>query len=77
MANALLERETLSRADFESVMQGKELPPMTAAEKMEPSQDAQADPTPDKAQDGAETAAFQMDGEQTDEAFIDPDKDSL
>ncbi len=77
VANALLERETLSRADFESVMQGKELPPMTAAEKMEPSQDAQADPTPDKAQDGAETAAFQMDGEQTDEAFIDPDKDSL
>ncbi|MDY3816337.1 MAG: ATP-dependent zinc metalloprotease FtsH [Candidatus Limiplasma sp.] len=77
VANALLERETLSRADFESVMQGKELPPMTAAEKMEPSQDAQADPTPDKAQDGAETAAFQMDGEQTDEAFIDPDTHSL
>ena len=77
VANALLERDTLSRADFEAIMQGEKLPPMTAAEKMEPSQNVQADPTPDKAQDGAETAAFQMDGEQTDEAFIDPEKDSL
>lgn len=46
VAEALLERDTLTRADFECVMRGEPLPPMTDVEKMQPSSEAQADPTP-------------------------------
>jgi len=39
VAEALLERDTLNRAEFEAIMRGEELPPMTDAEKLK------ADPT--------------------------------
>ena len=58
MAEALLERDTLSRVEFECVMRGEALPPMTKAEKMQPNPDAISDPTPTKAEDGAQTASF-------------------
>ena len=80
VARALLERDTLSRADFEVVMRGEALPPMTAAEKVQPSKDAQQDPTPDSGEDGAQTASVTMENSEPDdgEAFIDPEeKDAL
>ena len=80
VAQALLERDTLSRADFEAVMRGEALPPMTAAEKVQPSEDAQQDPTPDSGEDGAQTASVTMENSEPDdgEAFIDPEeKDAL
>lgn len=58
VAEALLERDTLTRADFECVMRGEPLPPMTDVEKMQPSSEAQADPTPDAQTDGAVTPGF-------------------
>ena len=64
VAEALLERETLNRSEFEMVMNGEELPPRTEAEQVTPSEDAQEDPTPDKAEDGAETAPFAMEAAQ-------------
>ncbi len=39
VVEALLERETLSRSDFETIMAGGELPPMTEVEKLKPSPD--------------------------------------
>ena len=36
---ALLERDTLSREQFVALMEGRELPPMTEAEKMKPAQE--------------------------------------
>ena len=35
MAEALLDRDTLNRAEFEMVMRGEELPPKTEAEQVE------------------------------------------
>ncbi|MEA5014042.1 MAG: ATP-dependent zinc metalloprotease FtsH [Candidatus Limiplasma sp.] len=40
---ALLERETLSRTDFVTIMEGGELPPMTEAERLRPKEDGTAD----------------------------------
>ena len=41
---SLLERETLSREEFVAIMEGRELPPLTEAEKLKP---AQAAPSPE------------------------------
>ena len=40
---ALLERETLNRNEFEAIMRGEELPPMTEAAKMRPQEERQDD----------------------------------
>ncbi len=39
VVDALLERETLNRTDFEALMDGKALPPLSETEKMKPSED--------------------------------------
>ncbi len=67
VANALLERDTLDRAMFETVMRGEALPPLTAVEQMKPSEDANIDPTPDKSEDGAESAPFEIDDDENGE----------
>jgi cell division protease FtsH len=46
---ALLERETLSREEFVAIMEGRELPPLTEAEKLKPAETA---PVPDPAVTG-------------------------
>ena len=58
VAEALLERETLNRTEFEAVMRGEPLPPMSVVEQMKPSPDATEYPTPAAGEDGAETALF-------------------
>ena len=58
VAEALLERETLNRTEFEAVMRGEPLPPMSVVEQMKPSPDATEYPTPAAGEDGAETASF-------------------
>ncbi len=40
---ALLERETLSRQDFVAIMEGNELPPLTDAERLRPTEDGASD----------------------------------
>jgi len=80
VAEALLERDTLNRSEFEMVMNGEELPPKTEAEQVTPSENAQEDPTPDKAEDGAETAPFAMeDAQETAEEeapFVEPGEEN-
>jgi len=46
VAEALLDRDTLGRKEFEMVMAGEELPPKTEAEKVEPAFDSDADTIP-------------------------------
>ena len=73
VAEALLERDTLTRADFECVMRGEPLPPMTDVEKMQPSSEAQADPTPDAQTDGAVTPGFAtQDAQEDGDPFVEP-----
>ena len=73
VAEALLERDTLTRADFECVMRGEPLPPMTEVEKMQPSSTAQDDPTPDAQVDGAATPGFaSQDAEEDGDPFVEP-----
>ena len=73
VAEALLERDTLTRADFECVMRGEPLPPMTEVEKMQPSSTAQDDPTPDAQADGAATPGFaSQDAEEDGDPFVEP-----
>ena len=73
VAEALLERDTLTRADFECVMRGEPLPPMTEVEKMQPSSTAQDDPTPDTQTDGAVTPGFAPEDAQEDgDPFVEP-----
>ena len=73
VAEALLERDTLTRADFERVMRGEPLPPMTEVEKMQPSSTAQDDPTPDAQVDGAATPGFaSQDAEEDGDPFVEP-----
>ena len=73
VAEALLERDTLTRADFECVMRGEPLPPMTDVEKMQPSSEAQADPTPDAQTDGAVNPGFAtQDAQEDDDPFVEP-----
>ncbi len=63
VAEALLERDTLSRVDFETLMDGGTLPPMTEAERMRPTPEAQDDPTPTPEEDGAQTPSFGTESE--------------
>ena len=73
VAEALLERDTLTRADFECVMRGEPLPPMTDVEKMQPSSEAQADPTPDAQTDGAVSPGFAtQDAQEDGDPFVEP-----
>ena len=73
VAEALLERDTLTRADFECVMRGEPLPPMTEVEKMQPSSEAQADPTPDAQTDGAVNPGFAtQDAQEDGDPFVEP-----
>ena len=73
VAEALLERDTLTRADFECVMRGEPLPPMTEVEKMQPSSMAQDDPTPDAQADGAATPGFaSQDAQEDGDPFVEP-----
>ena len=73
VAEALLERDTLTRADFERVMRGEPLPPMTEVEKMQPSSTAQDDPTPDAQVDGAATPGFApQDAQEDGDPFVEP-----
>ena len=73
VAEALLERDTLTRADFERVMRGEPLPPMTEVEKMQPSSTAQDDPTPDAQADGAATPGFApQDAQEDGDPFVEP-----
>lgn len=73
VAEALLERDTLTRADFECVMRGEPLPPMTEVEKMQPSSTAQDDPTPDAQVDGAATPGFaSQDAQEDGDPFVEP-----
>ena len=66
VAEALLERDTLNRTEFETVMRGEELPPKTEAEKVQPSADAQ-----EEAPEAAQQEPAPDDGE----AFVEPDED--
>ncbi len=72
VAEALLDRDTLNRTEFDTVMAGGELPPKTEAEQMTPFAGAQEDPTPTPAEDGAQSTAFAA---QDDDAtpFIEPE----
>ena len=45
VAEALLDRDTLNRAEFEAVMRGEELPPKTEAEKVQAQSDAAGEDT--------------------------------
>ena len=45
VAEALLDRDTLNRAEFEAVMRGEELPPKTDAEKVQAQSDAAGEDT--------------------------------
>ena len=79
VAESLLDRDTLNRAEFEMVMRGEELPPKTEAEQVTPSEDAEADLTPEKEEDGAESTAFAMEDEETandEEAFVEPEDEN-
>ena len=61
VAEALLERDTLSRNEFEAVMNGEALPPLTKIDRMQPRAEAADDPTPMAHEDGASTASFTQD----------------
>ena len=72
VAEALLDRDTLNRTEFDTVMAGGALPPKTEAEQMTPSADAQEDPTPTSAEDGAQSTAFAAQEEDA-TPFIEPE----
>ena len=68
VAQSLLERDTLNRAEFEAVMRGEELPPKTEAEKVQPSAEVQ--------EEAPEAPETEMDNIPDDgEAFVEPDED--
>ena len=82
VAEALLERDTLNRAEFEAVMNGEELPPMTEAEQLQP--DPSVEPSSEQesarvvidrtlAQLEAEYERLQQE-EDDGEAFVEPDE---
>ncbi len=62
VAEALLERDTLNRAEFEMVMAGQELPPKTEAEEVKPVFD-----------DDADTIDAPVLNAEAEEAFVEPD----
>ena len=64
VAEALLDRDTLNRAEFEAVMKGEPLPPKTEAESVKPAQE----PAP-----AAATFAPAQPEEDTGDAFTEPD----
>ena len=67
VAEALLDRDTLNRQEFETVMAGEELPPKTEAEKVEPAFTSDADTIP--------MAPVQPDEDS--EPFIEPGEDEI
>ena len=72
VAEALLERDTLNRKEFEMVMNGEELPPRTEAEKVEPAEpaiDVNADTIPFAPVD---PAAF----EESKDPFVEPGEEN-
>jgi len=69
VAEALLDRDTLNRAEFEMVMRGEELPPKTEAEQVEPT--AAAIET-----EAAETEEAEQPEADEGEAFIEPGEEN-
>jgi len=74
VAESLLDRDTLNRAEFEMVMNGQELPPKTEAEQVQPTPDFTDDA------DTIETEAIKVEEtvqpEAEGEAFIEPGEDN-
>ena len=74
VAESLLDRDTLNRAEFEMVMNGQELPPKTEAEQVQPTPDFTDDA------DTIETEAIKVEEtvqpEAEGEAFIEPGKEN-
>ncbi|MEG0900875.1 MAG: hypothetical protein RSG96_02045, partial [Clostridia bacterium] len=72
VAEALLQRETLSRTEFEAVMNGEELPPLTETERLKPIPVA-ADPAPAQSSaNPASTASFATEEENS--PFMEPER---
>jgi len=66
VAENLLDRDTLNRAEFEMIMAGEELPPKTEAEQVTPSEEIAAETAEAEAQPEAEA----------EEAFIEPEEEN-
>lgn len=62
VVSALLERETLSRTDFVTIMEGKKLPPMSETEKLRPAEvPPGSDPIADDQREQNREAAVELD----------------
>jgi len=70
VAESLLERDTLNRAEFETVMRGEELPPMTEAEQMVA--DPSVEPEEERAFD-PEYVQQAVKPEEDQDAFLEPE----
>ena len=82
VAEALLERDTLNRAEFEAVMNGEELPPMTEAEQLQPDPSVEPSSEQESARVVIDRTLAQMEAEyerlqreeDDGEAFVEPDE---
>ena len=68
VAEALLDRDTLNRSEFEMVMRGEELPPKTEAEQVEPMEEE----TPAAEENTVPFAPVNVPEENDDEPFVEP-----
>ena len=73
VAEALLERDTLSRVEFEAIMNGQPLPPMSEVEKLKPNLSVEDKNAP--AEETAEQPETDADGS-ADEPFIEPEDEN-
>jgi len=68
VAEALLDRDTLNRKEFEMVMNGEELPPKTEAEALQPTE-SEEEPAVEEQQ---ETNVFETVKQDDEEPFVEP-----
>ncbi len=69
VAQALLERDTLSRVEFEAAMNGEPLPAMSEVEKLKPSCDIFEDETTDKEEAEDDDATIRIQEESHEESM--------
>ena len=72
VAEALLDRDTLNRSEFEMVMNGEELPPKTEAEQLKPEEPALDDDAPTMPFAPVDPVAF----EESKEPFVEPGEEN-
>ena len=78
VAEALLERDTLSRVEFEAIMNGQPLPPMSEVEKLKPnlSVEEKNAPAGEKAAGEEEQPEAAEEAGSADEPFIEPEDEN-